>query len=185
MRHLLAAAALFVVAPLLFAGDLPCKSGLPAGKRPGPYSSLVATGEHRGQQHCFVCETGDRPAVIVFARSLSNPLGKLLHQIDGALADQKKSELRAWATFLSNDQPGLDPRLVQFGKKHSIGNVALTVFEDVVGPPAYQLSAEADVTVLVAVKQRVAGNFAFRAGQLNDAAIARVMRAVRQLDDKK
>ena len=182
MRRFFTLAALLAVAPVLFADDPPCKSGLPAGKRPGPYSSVVATGEHRGRQHCFVCEAGDRPLVIVFARSPSDPLGKLLHQIDGVLAEQKKSELRAWATFLSNDQPGLDPRLVKFGKKHAIGNVALTVFEDVTGPPAYRLAAEADVTVLVAVKQRVVANFAYRAGELNDAAIAQVMRAVRRLE---
>jgi hypothetical protein len=179
------AVSLLALTSVVFAGDNPCKSGLTAGKRPGPYSSVVATGEHRGQQHCFICEAGDRPTVIVFARSLSDPLGKLLHQIDGALDEQKKGELRAWATFLSDDQPGLDPRLVQFGKKHSIGNVALTVFEDVVGPPSYRLGADADVTVLVSVKQRVVANFAYRAGELNDAAIAQVMRAVRQLDEKK
>ena len=146
---------------------------------------VVTTGEQCGRQHCFVCEAGDRPVVIVFARSLSDPLGRLLHKLDGALAEQKKSELRAWATFLSNDQPGLDPKLVQFGKKHAIGNVALTVFEDVVGPPAYRLTAEADVTVLVSVKQRVAANFAYRAGEMDDAAIDQVMRAVGQLDEKK
>jgi hypothetical protein len=185
MRRLATVASLLALGPILFAGDSSCKSGLPVGKRPGPYSSLVATGEHRGRQHCFVCEAGDRPVVIVFARSLSDPLGKLLHQLDGALAAQKKGELRAWATFLSNDQPGLDPKLVQFGKKHSIGNVALTVFEDVVGPPVYRLTAEADVTVLVAVKQRVVANFAYRAGELNDTAVAEVMRSVRGLEEKK
>jgi hypothetical protein len=176
---------MLTLGPVLLAGDSACKSGLPVGKRPGPYSSLVATGEHRGQQHCFVCEAGDRPVVVVFARSLSDPLGKLLHQLDGALGAQKKSELRAWATFLSNDQSGLDPRLVQFGKKHSIGNVALTVFEDVVGPPVYRLTAEADVTVLVAVKQRVVANFAYRAGELSETAIGEVMRAVRGLEERK
>jgi hypothetical protein len=185
MRRLLTLTLLLIFAPAMLAGDDPCKSGLPVGKRPGPYSSVVATGEHRGQQHCFVCETGDRPAVIVFARSLSDPLGKLLHQIDGALAEQKKNELRAWATFLSKDQPGLDPRLVEFGKKHSIGNVSLTVFEDLVGPPTYRLAVEADVTVLVAVKQRVVANFAYRSGELNEGAIGRVMAAVRQLEEKK
>ncbi len=54
--------------------DEPCKSGLQPAQRPGPYSSLVAVGPQRGQQHCYVCEAADRPVVIVFARSLSEPL---------------------------------------------------------------------------------------------------------------
>jgi hypothetical protein len=177
----------FVVGSLLafgslgLAGGTSCKSGLAAGKRPGPYSSLVATGEHRGTQHCFICEAGDRPVVIVFARAQSDALGRLLHQIDRALAELRKSELRAWATFLSNDQPGLDPQLVNFSKKHAIGNIPLAVFEDAGGPPSYRLAGEAEVTVMVSVKQRVVANFAYRAGELNDAAIAQVMRSVRDV----
>ena len=113
----------------------PCQSGLQSGQRPGPYSFLVSTGKARGQLTCFVCETEDRPAVIVFARSLTEPLGKLVGQVDRALTEHKKADLRAWVTFLSDDQPALDPKVVEWGKKYAIGTVPLGVFEDVVGPP--------------------------------------------------
>src|SRR5437870_2778211 len=54
------------------AAEAPCVSGPKVGQRPGPYSFVMCTGEQRGKAHCFICETLDRPAVIVFARSLSD-----------------------------------------------------------------------------------------------------------------
>lgn len=158
--------------------DEPCKSGPQPSQRTGPYSSLVAVGRERGQQHCYICEAADRPTVIVFARSLSDPLGKLVHRIDRTLGDRKDAELRSWVTFLAEDQTAFDPKVVEWGKKHAIRNVPLGVFEDTVGPPAYLLARDADVTVLLSVKQRVVANFAFRAGELNDAAIDNILKTV-------
>src|SRR5437764_9695430 len=113
--------------------DEPCKSGLQPAQRPGPYSSLVAVGPQRGQQHCYICEAADRPVVIVFARSLSDPLGKLVSRIDKSLTEHKTAELRGWVTFLAQDQTTLDPKVVQWSQKHAIRNVPLAVFEDTVG----------------------------------------------------
>src|SRR5712691_9295714 len=78
----------------------PCVSGLREGQRPGPYSAVVATGPQRGQSYCYICETADRPAAVVFARSISEPLGKLAERLDKAVANQKAADLRAWITFL-------------------------------------------------------------------------------------
>src|SRR5687767_10658002 len=66
-RTLLGLCLALTLTPTLGAAD-PCVSGLPAGKRPGPYSFLVATGPQRGQQTCYVCEQheGNKPGVIVF-----------------------------------------------------------------------------------------------------------------------
>jgi hypothetical protein len=169
----------------LASADEPCKSGLQPAQRPGPYSSLVAVGPQRGQQHCFVCEAADKPLVIVFARSLSDPLGKLVHGIDKAVADQKKADLRGWVTFLAEDQTVLDPKVVQWSQKHALKNVPLGIFEDTVGPPTYLLARDADVTVLLSVKQRVVANFAFRAGELNDTAIDGILKAVPRIVGEK
>ena len=77
-RPALAFSLTLTLALTLSAAD-PCVSGIPVGKRPGPYSFLVATGPQRGQQTCYICEQheGGKPAAVVFARSLSDPLGKL------------------------------------------------------------------------------------------------------------
>jgi len=161
--------------------DEPCKSGLRENQRPGPYTSLVSVGPERGQQHCFICESGNRPLVIIFARQLSDPLGKLVGKLDKALVDYKAADLRAWVTFLSDDQVSLDPKVVEWGKKFATGNVPLGIFEDLVGPPTYLLARDADVTVLLSNKQKVVANFAFRAGELNDAATSEIMKTVSKI----
>src|ERR1051325_5843795 len=79
----------------------PCASGVPVGKRPGPYSFLVATGPQRGQQTCYVCEQADKPTAIVFARTLSDPLGKLLAKLDAETAARKDAGFKAWMTQLT------------------------------------------------------------------------------------
>jgi hypothetical protein len=164
----------------------PCHSGLQPGERPGPYAAVVSTGTHRGESHCFICETAERPAVVVFARTLSDPLGKLAQQLDKAMADHKQADLRCWMTFLHEDQLGLDPKVVQWSQKHALSSVPLGVFEDVVGPPSYRLAADADVTVLLFVKQKVVANFAFRAGELKEEQIREVLQALpRILEAKK
>jgi hypothetical protein len=168
-------------------GAEPCDSGPKPGQRPGPYSALVSVGKDRGQLHCFICETEDRPAVIVFARKLSDPLGKLARGVDRALADHKDAGLRAWVTFLSDDQTALDPKVVEWSKKHALRNVPLAVFEDVVGPPSYLIAGDADVTVLLSVKQKVVRNFAFRDGEFTNARVAEILKDLPQITktDKK
>jgi hypothetical protein len=164
-----------------FRAQEPCQSGLQGGQRPGPYAALVATGSLRGQSHCFICETEDRPAVIIFARTLSDSLGKLTHELDRALTQHKGAELRSWVTFLSEDQTSLDPKVVQWSQRHATGNVPLAVFEDVNGPPSYRLARDADVTILLSTRQRVAANFAFRAGELTDEKVREVLGTLPQI----
>jgi hypothetical protein len=165
----------------------PCTSGLKAGQRWGPYAALISTGPQRGQSFCYVCETGDKPAVVVFARTLSDPLGKLVAQIDQAMADHKKAGLHAWVTFLSDQQLELDPKVVKWSERFAIRGVPLGIFEkDPLGPPSFRLSQDADVTVLMVVKQKVVANFAYRPGELNDDKVKEIMSALpRILSEKK
>jgi hypothetical protein len=185
MRRLLLLSVFFVCSVVsLRAADNPCVSGVSVGGRPGPYTFHVATGPQRGQLTCYVCDTEQRPAMIVFARSMSEPLAKLVKGLDKALEDHKARELRGWVTFLSDDQPGLDPKVVKWARKHAVRRVPLGVFEDVVGPPAYKLAKDADVTVLLFVKQKVVSNFAFRAGELTDAKADEVLKELPRIVGK-
>ncbi|HLW66947.1 MAG TPA: hypothetical protein VKS79_16650 [Gemmataceae bacterium] len=162
-----------------------CVSGLAPGQKPGPYSFVVSTGKERGQSTCFICQTEDKPAVIIFARKPSDDLGKLAADLDKAVADPKNVPLRGWVTFISDNQPKMDPQVVQWGQKHAIRNLPLGVFEDNDGPPSYRLNKDAEVTILLFVKQKVVANFAFRAGELNDTARADVLKAVPKILEKK
>ena len=60
----------------------PCKSGPQPNQRPGPYSSLVCVGKERGTQHCYICESADRPIIVVFARTPGDSVGKLVKKLD-------------------------------------------------------------------------------------------------------
>lgn len=155
----------------------PCKPGLTVGQRPGPYSFDVSTGPERGRPTCFVCDTADRPGAIVFARSLSLQLGKLLSGLDAAMGkqQQQKDRLQAWMTMLDDGKDDLDGRIVAFSKTHAIRHMPLGAFTDSDGPPAYRLSREADVTVILFVQRKVTASFAFRAGELTDQAIEQIL----------
>lgn len=179
MRHLLPL--LFLAAPL-FAAD-PCVSGVPVGKRPGPYSFLVATGPEAGKQQCYICEQEDKPTAVVFARKLSDPLGKLLAGLDAEAAARKDAGFKAWMTQLTA-KADLDGLSV-WAKKQGLKTVAVGGFEDADGPPAYKLTADADVTVLLFVKQKVVANFAFRDGELTDDAVKEVLKSLPKLFERK
>jgi len=58
---------------------------------------------------------------------------------------------------------------------------ALRLPEDADGPPAYKLAKDADVTVMLFVKQKVVANFAFRSGEFNDKAVDAVLKSVPKL----
>jgi hypothetical protein len=158
----------------------PCVSGPQVGEKPGPYSFLVATGPQRGQPTCYVCETADKPGVIVFARSVSEPLGKLLGKCDDAVAARPKDEFRAWMTVLGEKTIGLD-EVGKWAKLLGLKATPVGVFDDPVGPPSYKLAEDADVTVLLFVNRKVVSNFAFRAGELNEDAIQRVADSISKL----
>ena len=162
----------------------PCTSGVPVGQRPGPYSFLVATGPQRGQQTCFICETADKPAALVFARRLSEPLGKLLLKCDAAVAAGPKDAMKSWMTVLGEKTVSLDD-LAKWSKEVGLKNVPVGVFDDPEGPPSYRLNKDAEVTVLLFVKRKVVANFAFRAGELDDAAVDKVAEALPELAEKK
>ena len=157
----------------------PCVSGVPVGQRPGPYSFLVATGPQRGQQTCFICEQDDKPTAVIFARTLSEPLAKLARKFDAEVPKRKDEGFKVWVTQLAA-KADLDG-LAKWAKASAIKNVPVGAFEDLDGPPAYKIDADADVTVLLFVKKKVVANFAFRAGELTDDAVGRVAKEMPKL----
>jgi hypothetical protein len=170
---------------LTLRADDPCVSGVPVGKRPGPYSFLVATGKERGQQTCYICEQheGNKPAAVVFARSTNDALARLLTRLEAAGADRKDSGYKVWMTQLA-EKADLDA-LAAWAQKNGLKSVPVGAFEDADGPPSYQLHKDADVTVLLFTKQKVIANYAFRAGELTNKRIDDVVKAVPHLFEKK
>jgi hypothetical protein len=139
----------------------------------------VATGPQRGQPTCYVCEQDRKPTAVVFARTTSAPLGKLLTKLDVTVAAKKDAGFFAWMTLLTGNAD-LDT-LAKWAQTQGLKAIPVGVFEDADGPPAYKLAADADVTVLVFVDRKVVANFAYRAGELTDEKVAEVAGAVAKL----
>jgi hypothetical protein len=162
----------------------PCISGPQSGQKIGPYSFLVATGPQRGQQTCYVCETGEKPAVVVFSRKLSKPLGKLVVKCNDWVTAQPKDAARSWMTVLGEKTVNLDD-LAKSAKHAGIQSTPVGVFDDPLGPPSFKLSEEAEVTVLLWVNRKIVANFAFRENELNDEATKKIGEAMGKLVEKK
>jgi hypothetical protein len=183
-RYLLTLSLALTLALTLSAAD-PCVSGTPVGKRPGPYSFLVATGPQRGQLTCYICEQHEdnKPAAVVFARGTSDSLGKLMAKLDAAAIAEKDTGAKVWLTLLA-EKADLDA-LAKWAQQQGLKAAPVGAFEDADGPPSYKLHKDADVTVILFTKQKVVANFAFRAGELDDKAIEQVMKSVPLLFEKK
>ena len=161
----------------------PIASGPKEGSRPGPYIFWVSTGPNRGQETCFICETAKKPAVVIFARTASDSLGKLAGKIDRALAQHK--DLRAWITFIGKDHDTFDGQLVEWSRKHGLKSLPIGTFKEEDGPPTYRVAKGADVTVVLFVNMKVQATFGFRSTELTDEAVGRVLDAVPRLFEKK
>lgn len=167
---------LTILCLFLFPADL--QSGPQPGKKFNPYTFLMATGPNRGTSHCYVCETGDEPAVIVFARSTSEGLGDLLKQADRLLTKHQAEKLHGWVTFVGMKQPLKEPEIVNWSRKLGLRSLPLGIYELTEGPPGYRLNPEADVTVLLVKGGKVAHNFAYHTSELKAAESKKILELV-------
>jgi len=88
-------------------------------------------------------------------------------------------QLGVYVLFMNNAN-GLDQRLRSMAEKTALQRVDLGIG---VPPQRYEVSNEADLTVVVynperRGRQRVTANFALRKGELNDARIADIVKAI-------
>src|SRR5262245_4227282 len=121
---------------------------------------------------------GANPVVLVFGRKITDPLTSLVKKLDAEVGKNTAARLKAVVVMLSDDDK-LERAVREWGKSVGISRVSLATMPD--GPKHYQLSQEADVTVVVYRHRRVEANHAFRKGELNDRAVARILAEVPKL----
>jgi hypothetical protein len=177
LKSLLVASAFVCTAVLLAATPLvaaePLKSGLQTGEMiTAIFEPLNITGEHAGEPHCLVCENGLNPVAMIFAREPSERLTKLLAKIDATTAQNKAQQMGSFAVFL-NDRD-LKKQLEETAKKHSLQQLVLSTM-DPAGPEGFEVAKDADVTVVLYRDFAVQANHAFRAGELTDEAIDKIV----------
>jgi hypothetical protein len=113
---------------------------------------------------------------MIFAREITGPLTSLVKKIDAATAENSSKRMGSFIVFLSDDEKLAD-QLKTLADKEGIKKCVLTI-DNPAGPPGYNVTKEADVTVVLYNMNNVKANFAFRKGELNDAAVEKVVTAV-------
>jgi hypothetical protein len=170
MKIAICTASLFLVLAAVAAE--PVKSGPQVGdKVPGPFEPFNVTGTNADEECCLYCKFGTDPSVMIFARETSEPLNKLLKQLDQLNIKYKKADLGTCAIFCENGT-AMRPALKKLAQKHEFKEIILATLDE--APKAYAINKEADVTVLVYNKTAVKANHSFRKGELDDKAIAAI-----------
>ena len=110
--------------------------------------------------------------------SLTSLVKKIDERMQGAVTKTRRP-LGAYVMFM-NDAPGLNQDLRTLAEKEAIKRVALGIGAP---PPDYAIAPEADMTVVVYPpvrrgQQKVSANFAVRKGELNDAKVDAIVKAI-------
>ena len=109
--------------------------------------------------------------VCVFARKTSEPLTSLVKQIDGKIGEDGK--LKGFVVILSRKESTADD-LRALARKAGIKHVPLTVHGDPAEVPDYEISREADVTVVMWSGHQVKAARGFK-GELTEEDIRAIM----------
>ena len=179
IRNVLASAVVVALGTVAFAADL--KSGPQAGEKvPGPFHPLNINGEDAGKKACLYCKAGDSPVVAIFARSSDDAtLQKLIAAVETATAKNAKAELNSFVVFCS-DSDKLETKLKDLAEKAKLKNVVLSI-ESAEGPEKYNISKDADVTVVLYKERTVVANHTFGKGKLTEKDVEKVTADIAKL----
>lgn len=137
-----------------------------------------------GKTLCYRCKMGQRPVVMVFARSADESFAKMLKKLEGELEEHADEKLTAFVNMVGTDAEGLKKAAADFVAKHDIKRVAFVIPEDVEnGPPEFKIAPDADVTVICYKAGTVEANHAFAKGGLSDEKIDAIVDASCKLVD--
>ena len=174
MKKLLSAA-LCVALAVSVAVAAELKSGPQSGEKvPGPFHPLNVTGAQAGKKFCLFCVNGDNPVAMIFARENSEPLAKLIKQVDGATQKNTDAKMGSFVVFLSSDADKLEKELKGMAEKAELKKCVLSI-DNPAGPEEYKVAKDADVTVVLYKERKVLSNYAFKKGELKDKDIEAIV----------
>lgn len=176
----LAAAAIMVSASLASA-DL--VSGPQPGERVGAFTVTKVAGNANdgvaeGKSLCYRCKMGNRPVVMIFARTADQSLAKLIDELEEELKEHEDDKLTGFVNMIGSDAESLKAAAAKFVKDNGIERVAFVVPEDAEnGPGNLKISPEADLTVVCYKGGKVEASHAFKKGELNSDTIGAIVEA--------
>ena len=110
---------------------------------------------------------------MIFAREVSDSLTSLVKKIDAETAKNSKAKMGSFVVFLTDDEK-LEDKLKSFAEKEGIKKCVLSI-DNPAGPKGYNVSKDADITVVLYNKRQVEANYAFKKGELSSAAIEKIL----------
>lgn len=169
IRKLFAVAVVATFGTVAFAAEI--KSGPQAGEKvPGPFHPLNVNGDTPGKKTCLFCKHGESPVAMVFARNPECPATqKLIKKLEEVTAANSKAEMGTFVVFLSDDDK-TEGKLKKLAEDAKLKAVTLAV-DNPAGPKDYNVSKDADVTVVLYTERMVKVNKTFAAGKMTDKDI--------------
>jgi hypothetical protein len=113
--------------------------------------------------------------VCVFARKTSEPLASLVKKIDEKIGEN--ASLKSFVVMMTKEGEKTGEALKKLAADASVKNVPLTMIGEKDGPPDYEISSDADVTVLMWKQHKVVVNHAYK-GELTDKDIETVVSSI-------
>ena len=156
------------------AADL--KSGLQVDDYPPAFNVQDATGSAKGTKLCYRCQYGARPVVCLFVRNMDEKTTKLVKELDVVVGKNSSNKMAAFVTVLSEDPDAQEAALQKIADQQKISHTPLTILENKVGPPKYNINAKAAITIMMWVDSNVKVNYALEDGKLTDELIAQIVK---------
>ena len=111
----------------------------------------------------------------IFAREITDDLASLVKQVDEQVGKNSTKEMKAFVVILAEDADAAAPKLEKLAKDQGIKNVPLTIFDGQNGPPEYNISEDADLTVMMWVDSSVKVNHALDQDKLDKDAVKAIV----------
>jgi hypothetical protein len=146
---------------------------------PGPFHPLNVTGKAAGKKNCLFCSNGDNPVAMVFAREATPEVAKLLKKLDTCTGKHSDCKMGSFAVFCS-DSESLKDNLEKMAKDSELKKLVLSI-DNPAGPEGYNVSKDAEVTVILYSKRNAKANFAFKKGELKDKDIDTIVSSVSKI----
>jgi L-lactate utilization protein LutC len=106
-------------------------------------------------------------------------LTSLVKKIDEATIQNADKRMGSFVVMLSDDDT-LEGKLKELAEEKQLKKVVLTI-DNPAGPDGFNISKDADVTVVLYVKKKVVKSLAYEKGQLDDKAIQEVVASVAEI----
>lgn len=158
-------------------------SGPQVGEAVGAFLVTKVTGNPDdgvadGKTLCYRCRMGNKPVVMVFARSADETFAKFLGKLEEELEEHADEQLTAFVNMIGTDAESLKQAAADFAAKHDFKRIAFVVPEEAEnGPEDFKIAPDADLTVVCYKGGTVKANHAVAKGGLDDDMIDAMVEA--------